>query len=61
VTGVDPVSGQNGLESGQSLLGLPIDAAFIGACTNSRLSDLRSAFRDADRLRRPWVYDWSEK
>jgi 3-isopropylmalate/(R)-2-methylmalate dehydratase large subunit len=32
-----------GLESGQPLLGLPIDAAFIGACTNSRLSDLRSA------------------
>jgi 3-isopropylmalate/(R)-2-methylmalate dehydratase large subunit len=26
-----------------SLLGLPIDAAFIGSCTNSRLSDLRRA------------------
>jgi 3-isopropylmalate/(R)-2-methylmalate dehydratase large subunit len=32
-----------GLVSGQSLLGMPIDAAFIGACTNSRLTDLRSA------------------
>jgi 3-isopropylmalate/(R)-2-methylmalate dehydratase large subunit len=32
-----------GLESRRPLLGLPIDAAFIGACTNSRLDDLRSA------------------
>ena len=33
-----------GLAEGQSLAGLPIDAAFIGSCTNSRLSDLeRSA------------------
>ena len=31
------------LQPGRQLLGLPIDAAFIGACTNSRLSDLRSA------------------
>ncbi len=32
-----------GLEPGQSLLGMPIDGAFIGSCTNSRLSDLRAA------------------
>ena len=32
-----------GLESGQSIEGLPIQAAFIGSCTNSRLSDLRIA------------------
>ncbi len=32
-----------GLEPGQSLLGVPIDGAFIGSCTNSRLSDLRAA------------------
>ncbi len=32
-----------GLESGQSLEGLRIDVAFIGSCTNSRLSDLRRA------------------
>jgi 3-isopropylmalate/(R)-2-methylmalate dehydratase large subunit len=32
-----------GLESGQSLAGLPIDVAFIGSCTNGRLEDLRDA------------------
>ena len=32
-----------GLAPGQPLQGLPIDAAFIGSCTNARLSDLRSA------------------
>ena len=32
-----------GIESGQQLLGLPIDGAFIGSCTNARLSDLRAA------------------
>jgi 3-isopropylmalate/(R)-2-methylmalate dehydratase large subunit len=32
-----------GLQAGRPLLGLPLDGAFIGACTNSRLSDLRRA------------------
>lgn len=32
-----------GLSAGQRLAGTPIDAAFIGSCTNSRLSDLRRA------------------
>lgn len=32
-----------GLQPGQRLDGVPIDAAFIGSCTNSRLSDLRAA------------------
>ena len=32
-----------GLEPGQRLGELPIDAAFIGSCTNSRVSDLRRA------------------
>ncbi|MEZ5565315.1 MAG: 3-isopropylmalate dehydratase large subunit [Gammaproteobacteria bacterium] len=32
-----------GLTPGTRLEGLPIDAAFIGSCTNSRLSDLREA------------------
>jgi len=33
------------LEQGQSLASLRIDAAFIGSCTNARISDLRSAAR----------------
>ena len=32
-----------GLAAGQPLQGLAIDAAFIGSCTNSRLTDLRRA------------------
>lgn len=32
-----------GLESGQTIRGQVIDVAFIGSCTNSRLSDLREA------------------
>ena len=32
-----------GLADGEPLAGLPIGAAFIGSCTNSRLSDLRRA------------------
>lgn len=31
------------LQPGQPLLGLPIQGAFIGSCTNSRISDLRRA------------------
>jgi 3-isopropylmalate/(R)-2-methylmalate dehydratase large subunit len=32
-----------GLEPGQPIAGVPVQAAFIGSCTNSRLSDLRMA------------------
>ncbi len=32
-----------GLTPGRPIAGLPIEAAFIGSCTNSRLSDLRMA------------------
>jgi 3-isopropylmalate/(R)-2-methylmalate dehydratase large subunit len=32
-----------GLQPGASLLGLKVDAVFIGSCTNSRLSDLSAA------------------
>jgi 3-isopropylmalate/(R)-2-methylmalate dehydratase large subunit len=32
-----------GVAAGAQVLGLPIDAAFIGSCTNARLSDLRRA------------------
>ncbi len=31
------------LTAGQPLLGLPFDVAYIGSCTNARLSDLRAA------------------
>ncbi len=33
------------LEPGASMLGLPIDVAFIGSCTNGRISDLREVAR----------------
>jgi len=36
------------LEPGAALAGLPIQAAFIGSCTNSRISDLREAARILD-------------
>jgi 3-isopropylmalate/(R)-2-methylmalate dehydratase large subunit len=34
-----------GLEPGQKIAGMKVDVAFIGSCTNSRLSDLREAAR----------------
>jgi len=34
-----------GLTPGQSLIGLPIDGAFIGSCTNGRVADIRAAAR----------------
>ena len=35
--------GYIGLAPGQPIAGVPVDAAFIGSCTNARLSDLRRA------------------
>ena len=43
-----------GLEPGAALIDHPIDVVFIGSCTNSRISDLRSA---ADLLRSRRVAD----
>jgi 3-isopropylmalate/(R)-2-methylmalate dehydratase large subunit len=37
--------GYMGLESGMPIAGMRVDVAFIGSCTNSRLSDLREAAR----------------
>lgn len=34
-----------GWQAGMSVTGIPIDVAFIGSCTNSRVSDLRAAAR----------------
>jgi 3-isopropylmalate/(R)-2-methylmalate dehydratase large subunit len=34
-----------GFDAGAPIAGTPIDVAFIGSCTNSRLSDLREAAR----------------
>jgi 3-isopropylmalate/(R)-2-methylmalate dehydratase large subunit len=41
--GPDRAHAYIGLAAGQALRGTPIDAAFIGSCTNARLSDLRRA------------------
>jgi 3-isopropylmalate/(R)-2-methylmalate dehydratase large subunit len=48
--GADPKAvadalGYMGLEGGQAIAGMRVDVAFIGSCTNSRLSDLREAAR----------------
>jgi 3-isopropylmalate/(R)-2-methylmalate dehydratase large subunit len=54
-----------GLEPGRALQGLPLDRVFIGSCTNSRISDLRTAAaivrgrKVASRVR-AWVVPGSE-
>jgi 3-isopropylmalate/(R)-2-methylmalate dehydratase large subunit len=49
-TGGDPKATSDaldymGLRGGQAIAGVKVDVAFIGSCTNSRLSDLREAAR----------------
>lgn len=46
--GPDRVHEYIGLDAGDTLAGTPIDVAFIGSCTNSRISDLRRAARLLD-------------
>jgi 3-isopropylmalate/(R)-2-methylmalate dehydratase large subunit len=41
--GVEAALAYMGLTPGTPLAGLPVDVAFIGSCTNSRLSDLQAA------------------
>jgi 3-isopropylmalate/(R)-2-methylmalate dehydratase large subunit len=45
VDAVADALGYMGLTPGQPIAGLKVDVAFIGSCTNSRLSDLREAAR----------------
>lgn len=55
-----------GLSSGAPIQGLPIDWAFIGSCTNSRIQDLRDAAKVIQGRRvakgvRAWVVPGSER
>jgi 3-isopropylmalate/(R)-2-methylmalate dehydratase large subunit len=54
-----------GLQPGQMIAGTPVDWVFIGSCTNSRISDLRSAAEVARGRKvasgvRAWVVPGSE-
>ncbi len=45
--GLEEAYGYMGLRPGEPIAGTPIDVAFVGSCTNGRLSDLREAARVA--------------
>lgn len=45
--GVDEALDYMGLAGGEPIAGTPIDVAFIGSCTNGRISDLREAAKVA--------------
>jgi 3-isopropylmalate/(R)-2-methylmalate dehydratase large subunit len=44
-SGVEEALEYMDLTSGRPIAGIPIDVAFVGSCTNSRISDLREAAR----------------
>jgi 3-isopropylmalate/(R)-2-methylmalate dehydratase large subunit len=44
---IEEALGHMGLTAGEPIAGTPIDVAFIGSCTNGRMSDLREAARVA--------------
>ncbi|NRA08549.1 MAG: 3-isopropylmalate dehydratase large subunit [Myxococcales bacterium] len=46
---VEEAYGYMGLQPGAAIAGTPIDVAFIGSCTNGRISDLREAARVAQQ------------
>lgn len=46
--GIEKALAYMNLAPGQRMEGLPIDAAFVGSCTNSRLADLREAAQILD-------------
>ena len=49
---VDEALAFMGFAAGSRIAGTPIDVAFIGSCTNGRLSDLEEAARVVERMRR---------
>ena len=46
-----------GLEPGRTMQGVDVDVAFLGSCTNARMSDLREAASLLERLGRPVAED----
>ena len=46
-----------GLEPGRTMQGVDVDVAFLGSCTNARLSDLREAASLLEQLGRPVAED----
>jgi 3-isopropylmalate/(R)-2-methylmalate dehydratase large subunit len=52
-TSVEMALNHMDLQPGQTMEGVPIDVAFLGSCTNARITDLREAARLLQTLDRP--------